>query len=605
MSKNFFKKGHKDLKTKDNISINESNKRFSERFRRTKKFRFKGINSIKLRNKLYISFTILILCSLMISLIGIVNIRKINLQAKSMYEHNLKGMNLLHDIRETVFLDQNVIIELAKYNDEGLATNMNKNTKKLDDLLQELKMLTSNKVNEKIMEMIIINYKTYKNDKEEFDKVRKNSDTSTSIYASKLKTDAYSIDIGLEALIKHNQAQADLAAENNNKTYNNVMIYLFIALAVTIILSVFISVVISTNLALQVKKILVFTNLLKAGDLCVEIEVDGKDEFAQISKALNETSKSIREIIFDISKMSENMSATSEELSATIEEISSKMEDVNTNTQTIVKGNNELNTLTAEANAAITESDKNINTLSQKSQFNNGISTDIEKRAVEVKEKSNESLKNADNLYRINQQKIIEAINEGKIVDEVKIMADTIGSIATKTNLLSLNAAIEAARAGEHGRGFAVVAEEVRKLAEQSSKTVTQIQVIVNQVQNAFSNLSNTAQDILAFMVENITPDYEYFTKSSNQYAQDAQLVSKVSNEIASSASEIAAAMSEIDIVMKNVAENTQQGSKNSEYISFNITEASKALDEISKTAVDQSEMAEKLSGIIQKFKIS
>ena len=67
-------------------------------------------------------------------------------------------------------------------------------------------------------------------------------------------------------------------------------------------------------------------------------------------------------------------------------------------------------------------------------------------------------------------------LKNGKVVDNIKIMADTIGSIAEQTNLLALNAAIEAARAGEQGKGFAVVAEEVRKLAEQSSQAVTGIQ---------------------------------------------------------------------------------------------------------------------------------
>jgi methyl-accepting chemotaxis protein len=280
------------------------------------------------------------------------------------------------------------------------------------------------------------------------------------------------------------------------------------------------------------------------------------------------------------------------------------MDEVNTNTETIVKGTEELSALTEEVSSSTIELNESITNLSQKSQLGSKISNDIEKRAVEVESKTNESLKRADDLVKLNQQKIVEAINEGKIVNEVRVMADTIGSIAAQTNLLSLNAAIEAARAGEQGRGFAVVADEVRKLADQSAMTVNQIQSIVKRVQAAFDNLSNTADEMLKFMVNNIKPDYVYFVEASTQYAEDAKHISNVSNEIANSATEMAAAMEQIGSAMKNVASTSQEGLKNSEQISSSISDTSRALDEISKTAVVQAEMSEKINRIIKEFKL-
>ncbi|WMJ82252.1 methyl-accepting chemotaxis protein [Clostridium sp. MB40-C1] len=389
------------------------------------------------------------------------------------------------------------------------------------------------------------------------------------------------------------------------KTLNNVIIItnsIIAILALSIVLTLIILYKKIANLTTISQRL---TELSESeGDLTSTIDINSKDEIGLIASAYNKLIKSLHKLIVEITSTTNIIVNSSEELSSTIEDITIRIKNISESTEQISRGTEELSSATEEVSASAEEIGATTVELSESANEATISVKEITKRASEIKDKAEKAIKESNDIYNDNQRSILKAIEDGKVVEEVKVMADSIGVIAAQTNLLSLNAAIEAARAGEYGKGFAVVADEVGKLAEQSKTTVTNIQNIVNQVQQAFNNLSKSGQDILDFMVQNVEPNYKLLVDTGCQYEKDAEIVSNMADGIAQGTNAMQITIEQINTAMQSIAATSGESAQGSEEILESVKETTRTIEEIGNSAKNQAEIANKLRDMVSKFKI-
>ena len=311
------------------------------------------------------------------------------------------------------------------------------------------------------------------------------------------------------------------------------------------------------------------------GDLTIRLNTSSNDEIAEANRYINLFIEKVQTVLKGVINTSSENSILSDTLTKTVHEVENRSEKQNSELTDIV---NDTNIIRQDLISAISEAEQGKENIIRSNTNLEETQKDILLLVNKVQDSSQLQLDLAESLSQLSDD-----------AAQVKDVLTVISDIAEQTNLLALNAAIEAARAGEHGRGFAVVADEVRKLAERTQKSLTEINATVNVIVQAIVDSSN----------------------QMNINSHEIEKLASISTDVGDKINDTVIIMSNSSKMSENILNGYRDNAKKTDniidkiqHVSSISNENKSSIDNVAKVSTNLNEMTENLKTRLEEFKV-
>ncbi|MCG8618670.1 MAG: methyl-accepting chemotaxis protein, partial [Desulfobacterales bacterium] len=325
------------------------------------------------------------------------------------------------------------------------------------------------------------------------------------------------------------------------------------------------------------------------GDLTTRLEVTAKDEIGQVAQWFNTFIDKIHILIQDVDRNADQLNNSSTTLADISRTMAGGAGQTSERSASVSAASEEMNASMTSVAAAMEQAVGNMGTVAAATEEMTSTIGEISKNTVTAREITASVVEKTGMAS--------EQVGElGTSANEIGQVVETISDISSQVNLLALNATIEAARAGEAGKGFAVVANEIKELAAQTADASQEISEKVKNIRNS-TDLTVAQINEVAEVVKQVSEIVVMIASAIEEQAATTRNISENIAQVTEGVDQVGVNITQSTAVSAEIAGDIAQVAKTAD----EMTQSSGTVDIRSK---ELSELSEKLTAIVKKFKI-